>query len=535
MINTTREAVELESPTGLRRLLAVFAPVKRSEVVTVVVLTVNVFVLLTCYYVLKVVREPLILLGGGAELKAYASAGQAVLLLGVVPAFGWLSSRVGRLRLLTTMQLIFIGCLVVFYGLAQVKAPLGLAFYLWLGIFNVLVVSNFWSFANDLYTEEQGKRLFAVIGVGASIGAIIGAFVPHMLHHLLGVYALMLVAAGGLAVSIVLYRMADLRERGRIAKPAAAEAPTDAKAEQEAAAASGEGGFTLIRKDRYLQLLAGMLLVATIINTTGEYVVSKLATDRSTVYAAAMVGANATPAVDAKPSDAKPSDGKASDSKATDSKAADSKATDSKASDGKAADAKPADAKPAAASKAAFDKARGDYLAGFFSSYYGLVNLLSALLQALIVARLLTWLGIRRALFIMPMVVLGGWFALLLFANMTLVRVEKTTENSLDYSLHNTLRHALFLPTSRAGKYKAKAAIDTFVFRMGDVIAGLVIVFVLVEVLGLGIQAFAALNVGLAALWLVLAFRAGKLHDTLVAAQENEKHPEVAAERHGAA
>jgi AAA family ATP:ADP antiporter len=137
-------------------------------------------------------------------------------------------------------------------------------------------------------------------------------------------------------------------------------------------------------------------------------------------------------------------------------------------------------------------------------------------------------------LFIMPMIVLGGWFSLLLFANMTLVRVEKTTENSLDYSLHNTLRHALFLPTSRAGKYKAKAAIDTFVFRMGDVVAGLGIVFLLVEVLDLGVQAFAALNVALAAVWLLLAYRAGKLHDKLAAEQENEK-PEVAAERHGAA
>ena len=94
-------------------------PVKRDEAVTVALLTLNVFVLLTCYYVLKVVREPLILLGGGAELKAYASAGQTLLLLAVVPAFGWLSSRVSRIRLLTTMQLVFIGCLVAFYVLAQ--------------------------------------------------------------------------------------------------------------------------------------------------------------------------------------------------------------------------------------------------------------------------------------------------------------------------------------------------------------------------------------------------------------------------------
>src|SRR5882762_2370710 len=106
------------------------------------------------------------------------------------------------------MQVIFIGCLVAFYVLAQAHAPIGVAFYLWVGIFNVLVVSNFWSFASDLYTEDQGKRLFAVIGIGASIGAIVGAFVPQLLHRAVGTYTLMLVAAAGLGLSIVLYRLA---------------------------------------------------------------------------------------------------------------------------------------------------------------------------------------------------------------------------------------------------------------------------------------------------------------------------------------
>ena len=99
-----------------------------------------------------------------------------------------------------------------------------------------------------------------------------------------------------------------------------------------------------------------------------------------------------------------------------------------------------------------------------------------------------------------------------------MVRIEKTAENSLDYSLHNTLRQALFLPTSEAAKYKAKAAIDTFFFRMGDVIAGLGVVFLLVRVLGLGTRAFAILNLGLAACWIVLAYRTGRIYDKLAAA-----------------
>src|SRR5215813_5849260 len=244
--SATNLAIVDDEPSLLRRLIGKIAPVKRDELLTVAILTVNVFVLLTCYYVLKVLREPMILLGGGAELKAYASAGQALLLLGVVPAFSWLSSRVDRVRLLTTMQLIFIGCLVAFYLLAHAQAPIGLAFYLWLGIFNILVVSNFWSFANDLYTEEQGKRLFAVIGIGASIGAIIGAFVPHLLHKVIGMYALMLVAAGGLAVSIALYRIADRRERmrGRQAHSIAA-GQRDEPAVAPEPAMTRKGGFAL--------------------------------------------------------------------------------------------------------------------------------------------------------------------------------------------------------------------------------------------------------------------------------------------------
>jgi len=234
-------------------------------------------------------------------------------------------------------------------------------------------------------------------------------------------------------------------------------------------------------RDRYLRVLAVMLLVATIINTTGEYVIGKMATDRSEVYAREQAAASprvATP-------------------------------------DGRAA---------------ATHAAQDEYIDTFYSEYYTIVNLASALLQGLVVAWLLSALGIRRALFVMPLIVIAGWFGLLLFANLTMVRIEKTTENSLDYSLHNTLRQALFLPTTRAAKYKAKAAIDTFFFRMGDVIAGLGIVFLLVRVLGLGIRAFAVLNLGLGVCWLVLAYRAGRMYDEMVAEQgEPEARPRRAA------
>jgi ATP:ADP antiporter, AAA family len=236
----------------------------------------------------------------------------------------------------------------------------------------------------------------------------------------------------------------------------------------------------------------------------GEYVVSKMATDQAEAHAAQMV--TAAPAEQATAA------GSAAPAVQNDEKAA-------------AKDAK--DAKDAA--KDAKEEAKDEYISTFYSNYYTIVNLLSFLLQALIVARLLTRLGIRRSLFIMPLVALGGWFALALFVNVTMVRVTKAAENSLDYSLHNTLRQALFLPTSREAKYKAKAAIDTFFFRMGDVIAGLGVVFLFVEVLGLGVRAFAMLNVVLAGCWLLLAWRAGRLHDELVAKRGQDGEPASSA------
>jgi len=431
------------SRTGrIGRILHVIAPVRPGEGVTALLLAANVFVLLTCYYLLKVVREPLILLGGGAELKAYASAGQTLLLLAVVPAFGALASRVRRIQLLTIVNAFFVVCLAGFYVLARAHAPIGLAFYLWLGIFSVLVVSNFWSFANDLYTQDQGKRLFAIVGLGGSAGAILGALLPQRLHRLVGTYELMLVAAAGLALSIAIYRIIDRRER-LDRDPAGLVALIKAEAVQPV---GREGGFGLVLRDRYLRLVAIMVLVATLINATGEYVVGKLVTDAS-----------------------------------------------------------------------ALEPDRGAYIASFYSGYYAAVNLVSAVIQALVVSRVLGKLGVRKALFIMPIVVLGSWLAFAAAATIATIRVTKTAENSVDYSLHNVVRQALYLPTSRESKYKAKAAIDTFFFRMGDVVAGLGVVFVVVEVLDLGVHALAVINIVLTLGWLWLAARAGRLHDVRAA------------------
>src|SRR5205085_76703 len=107
--------------------------------------------------------------------KTYASAGQSVLLIFVTWAYGVLAQRVSRIKLIATVTLFFASNLGIFFLLGQRGVPLGVPFYIWVGIFNVMVIAQFWAFAADLYTQDQGKRLFPILGIGSSVGAVFGA------------------------------------------------------------------------------------------------------------------------------------------------------------------------------------------------------------------------------------------------------------------------------------------------------------------------------------------------------------------------
>ena len=88
------------SPNGLDRFLRIFGDVRAGEGRLILLMFLNVYFLLMAYYILKTVREPLILASGGAELKSYAAAFQAVVLIAYVPFYGWLASRLPRQKLL---------------------------------------------------------------------------------------------------------------------------------------------------------------------------------------------------------------------------------------------------------------------------------------------------------------------------------------------------------------------------------------------------------------------------------------------------
>jgi AAA family ATP:ADP antiporter len=424
----------------LERLLSVFADVRAGEGVGALLLTVNVFLLLAGYSLMKPARDGLILTEGGAEAASYSAAAQAVLLMGVVPLYGWLGTRVVRIRLISIMMLFFAATLVAFSVAGRAGAREGVAFYVWLGIINVFIVSQFWAFANDIYTEGQGRRLFPMIGVGQSLGAWVGAATvgPLVIGLNYTPYTLMALGAVVLVVALAITLVVNRRETAR-AEPQAIAADRTPLGPQ--------GGFELVLKDRYLLWIAVLIVLLNVVNTTGGYVLNRLIVGE----AAARFGTA------------------------------------------------PADL---AASR--------QFVTAFSGSIIATVNLVGFLLQLFVTSRVIRLMGVRGALFILPVLALVNYSIIAVAPILVVVRVGKILENSVDYSIQNTLRQALFLPTSRESKYKAKAAIDTFFTRAGDVVsAGFV---ALGQVVGATVPVFAWLNVALTAVWLWVAGQIAKEH-----------------------
>jgi AAA family ATP:ADP antiporter len=445
MITGSSSARPGRGQTRLDRWLSVFTEVQEGEGAGALLLAANVFCLLGSYYLLKTVREALILSEGGAEVKSYAAGAQAMMLLLAVPAYGALAARVNRIRLVNGVMLFFVSHLVVFHQFAAHGVHIGVPFFLWVGIFNLMVVAQFWAFANDLYTHERGQRLFPLIGIGASLGAWVGArLASRLMAAQAAPHQLLLIAAIGLIACIGLTHCANHRERAR-RKPA-----TDGRTDEPL---GSEGGFRLIATSRYLRLIALMVIFLNVVNTIGEFLLGKL------------VVAQASRAL----------------------------------SDGTAA-----------------GLTRSQLIGVFYGDFFGWVNLVSLLIQLFVVSRVFKRVGVRGALFVLPLVALVSYGGLVLLPVVAAVRIGKIVENSTDYSLQNTARHALFLPTSREAKYKGKQAIDGFFWRLGDVLQAIV-VFTGVR-LAFGVSQFALLNELLVVIWLAVIVGIYREHKRLVAA-----------------
>jgi AAA family ATP:ADP antiporter len=165
----------------------------------------------------------------------------------------------------------------------------------------------------------------------------------------------------------------------------------------------------------------------------------------------------------------------------------------------------------------AVDKAA--FIGSFYGQYQFWVAVGAMVLQVFAVSRIVKHLGIAGVILIPAFLSLGNYGLAAAGAGFALFRWTKTAENASDYSIMNTAKQMLWLPTTRAEKYKAKQAVDTFFVRLGDV-ASAAAVFGAVTFLGLGVRGFGTLNTVFVAVWLVIAFQLLKENRRLTAASD---------------
>jgi AAA family ATP:ADP antiporter len=149
-----------------------------------------------------------------------------------------------------------------------------------------------------------------------------------------------------------------------------------------------------------------------------------------------------------------------------------------------------------------------NFIGRFYSDFFFVVNIVGLAIQLFLVSRILKYLGVRVALLILPIIAFAGYAFAVSYPVLSIVRWVKTAENSTDYSLQNTLRGVLFLPTTREEKYKAKQAIDTIFVRAGDVLSA-VLVGVGLNVLAFQTRHFAMVNLVFVVFWIGLAIFVG--------------------------
>jgi AAA family ATP:ADP antiporter len=413
------------------------------------------FLLLASYQVVKALREAFMLAKFSAEQRAYAVAAMALVLMLAVPLYGRLRHHLDGARLLRAVTLFFVLTLPLFAVLAHYQFSIAFAFFIWVGIYGVMVVSQMWAFAADSFNVRSGQRLFVVIMLGANLGALAGAKLTQVAVAALTPMGLMILATGTLGATLFL----STPERAAIPEGSRA-----IEIDRSRPLPKLLGGIGLVLRDRYLLHMALFVVLLNWINSTGEFILADF------------VKADAVARV--------------------------------------------------AGSGGALDL--GSLITEFYGNFNFWVTLISLVIQLFVVSRVYHIVGVRGALLVQPVIVALG-YGLLVFGPMLggfipffyLVRRLKFAENSVDYSLMNTTRQALYLPVDRDSKYDGKTAIDTFFWRFGDLIQA-VGVFIGLNLLGWLAHDFALVNLVLALGWIALAVVMGR--DYSRKASENEVH-----------
>ena len=405
----------------LDRFLCIFTEVRAGEGTTALLMFANVFLVLCAYYFIKPLRDGWIAVSdiGGLtkmEVKAYSSFGQSLLFIPIVSFYGHLANKWQRSALITRSTIFCIANLAIFWVIQPdffiENLPYsGIVFYLWVGMFGVFMVAQFWAFAADLFTKEQGYRLFPLIAIGATAGAASGSGLTSVLvdSGFLSTEWLLIVAMIPLTASIALSKISDRRKPDHITRAEAAPEPVFENL--------GRSAISIVFSSRFLIAVAVITLLLSWVNTNGENLLFRVVQEFLTSNAI----------------------------------------------------------QEGITNPGALLVFMRDGTTVFYGDFYFWVNIIALILQAFVVSRLLKFGSFGVLLLTMPVVALISYTAMTFVPVLAIVKVMKITENATDYSINNTARNVLWLPASVEMIYKGKPTIDSLFVRIGDGIAALTV------------------------------------------------------------
>ena len=230
------------------------------------------FCLLCGYYIIRPIRDEMGIAGGVENLQ-WLFTGTFLVMIAIVPVFGWITSRFPRRQFLPYVYYFFIMNLLLFFVLFKsdlTHTYVARTFYIWVSVFNLFVVSVFWSFMADIFTDEQAKRLFAFIAAGGTTGALTGPLLTTTLVGTLGPTNLLLCSAVLLGCAVLcIKQLSEWQDRQTQSVPAGSDATRKTSmAEEEQGLQTGIwGGIQLLARSPYLMGICVLVLLYTTLST----------------------------------------------------------------------------------------------------------------------------------------------------------------------------------------------------------------------------------------------------------------------------
>jgi len=431
MIGDVTSSATGQPPNGI--IERVFGP-KRQEFVAVAWSFAYFFCVLSSYYIIRPVREEMAV-GGGPNTIPLLFIGTFVAMIFATSIFGWVASRYPRRTFLPWVYLFFISNILIFWFVfSQARNSgedyvwLGRVFFVWLSVFNLFVVSVFWSFMADIYTREQGRRLFGFITSGGSIGALIGGLVTSSLVTNIGFQNLLPISAAVLLVAVFCIG----RLKGWVHNEHDGEIGTTVESD-EPLGGSPFAGITHLFSSKYFLGIALMSLIASLLGTTLY------------MFRADLIGS------------------------------------------------------------AILDP---DVRIQFFSNMNIASNALALIAQMFLVKQVVTRFGIGRSLVLFPVASIIGFSILSMDPTLMAVAILDVVRRGLGFGFAKPSTDMLYSVVTPEEKYKTKNAIDTAIYRGGDVVGTWSIRFM--SILGLGIAGISIVMVPFALISAVVALWLGR-------------------------